>query len=117
MAARSEGMFPREGFNLDAECEITTSPTAAAVTLANAKTIRVVAVGATFPGGDSTITVTLGGETVVLGTGDADPNGVCIAHIRGALCKADNLVSYALAGASPATVGNVFYELVDGPKR
>ena len=110
MAARSEGMFPREGFNLDAECEITTTPTAAATTLAHAKTIRVIAVG--LAGGDAT--VTLGGEALVLAEADADPNGVVIGHIRGALCNANNNVSYAL---SAGAVGGVFYELVDGPRR
>ena len=110
MAARSSGMFPREGFNLDAECEITTTPTAAATTLAHAKTIRVICVA--LSGGDAT--VTLGGETLVLQAADADPNGVVIGHIRGALCDADNNVSYAL---SAGTVGGVFYELVDGPRR
>ncbi len=109
MAARSTGIFPREGFNLDNECEITTAPTAAAVTLAHAKTIRVIAVGVS--GGD--VTVTLGGETITFTDADLDPNGVAIAHIRGALCKTDNNVSYTAAG----TVGGVFYELVDGPKR
>ena len=110
MAARSSGMFPREGFNLDAECEITLTPTAAATTLAHAKTIRVIAVA--LVGGDAT--VTLGGETLVLQAADADPNGVVIGHIRGALCNADNNVSYAL---SAGTVGGVFFELVDGPRR
>ena len=110
MAARSSGMFPREGFNLDAECEITTTPTAAATTLAHAKTIRVIAVG--LAGGDAT--VTLGGEALVLAEADKDPNGVVIGHIRGALCNADNNVSYAL---SAGTVGGVFFELVDGPRR
>lgn len=111
MAARSSGIFPREGFNLDAECEITTSPTAAATTLAHAKTIRLIVIG--LAGGDATITV--GGQTVVVTEAtDLDLNGVGIAHIRGALCDADNNVSYAL---SAGTVGGVFYELVDGPKR
>ena len=111
MAARSIGMFPREGFNLDNECEITTSPTAAAVTLAHAKTIRLIVIG--LAGGDATITV--GGQTVVVAEAtDLDPNGVGIAHIRGALCDVDNNVSYALSAGS---VGGVFYELVDGPKR
>ena len=109
MAARSSGIFPREGFNLDAQAEITTSPAAASVTLAHAKTIRIIGIG--IAGGDATVTI--GGQTVVLAEAEADPNGVCIAHIRGALCAADNLVSYATAG----TVGGVFYELVDGPKR
>lgn len=111
MAARSSGIFPREGFNLDAECEVTTSPTAAAVTLAHAKTIRLIVIGLT--GGDATITV--GGQTVVVAEAtDLDLNGVGIAHIRGALCDIDNNVSYSL---SAGTVGGVFYELVDGPKR
>ena len=111
MAARSTGLFPREGFNLDAECEITTSPTAAAVTLSNAKTIRVIVIGLT--GGDAT--VTLGGHDIeIVEASDLDRNGVGIAHVRGALCDADNNVSYALTAG---TVGGVFYELVDGPKR
>lgn len=111
MAARSSGIFPREGFNLDAECEITTSPTAAKATLAHTKTIRIIVIGLT--GGDATVTV--GGQDVEIDeASDLDRNGVGIAHIRGALCDANNLVSYAL---SAGTVGGVFYELVDGPKR
>lgn len=111
MSARSTGIFPREGFSLDAELEITTTPTAAAVTLANAKTIRVIVVG--LSGGDAT--VTLGGEAVVIAEAtDLDKNGVGIAHVRGAICDADNNVSYAL---SAGTVGGVFYELVDGPAK
>jgi hypothetical protein len=111
MAARSTGIFPRENFNLDAELEITASPTAAAVTLANAKTIRVIVLG--LSGGDAT--VTLGGESLVIAEAtDLDKNGVGIAHVRGALCDADNNVSYSL---SAGTVGGVYYELVDGPGR
>ena len=110
MAQRSSGLFPREGFNLDAQCEITTSAVAAAVTLTHAKTIRVIAVGLT--GGDAT--VTLGGEAIVLAEADADPNGVVIGHVRGALCSANNNVIYSLSAGS---VGGVFYELVDGPRR
>ena len=111
MAARSSGLFPREGFNLDAETEITTSPTAAAVTLAHAKTIRIIVIG--LSGGDATITV--GGQVVeVAEATDLDPSGVGIAHIRGAICDANNNVSYALSAGS---VGGVFYELVDGAKR
>lgn len=129
MAARSTGIFPRENFNLDAELEITTSDTAAAVTLADAKTIRVIVVGAvrTAPVGDGAegdITVNIGGKDVVFTNVDFDANGVGIAHIRGALCDADNNVVYAInAGADNTgtggtyTVGGVFYELVDGPSR
>ena len=111
MAARSSGIFPREGFNLDSECEITTVSTPAATTLASAKTIRVIVIG--LAGGDAT--VTLGGETVVIAAAtDLDQNGVGIAHVRGALCDADNNVSYSLSAGS---VGGVFFELVDGPRR
>ena len=110
MAARSTGIFPREGFNLDAELEITTSTAAAKTTLANAKTIRVIGLGVT----GSDLTVTMGGQQIVLDSADADPNGVVIAHVRGALCDADNNVSYAVTSS---TTTGVFYELVDGPRR
>lgn len=117
MAARSTGIFPRENFNLDAECEITTSSVAAKTSLKDAKTIRVIVVGAAGidDGGVNKITVTLGGQDIVVNAADLDPNGVGIAHVRGALCDADNNVQYALGGT--ATVGGVFYELVDGPRR
>ena len=117
MAARSTGMFPREGFNLDAQAEITSSSAAASVTLANAKTIRVIVIGAAGvdDAGTNKITVTLGGKDIEFNAADLDRNGVGIAHIRGALCDADNNVQYVLGGA--ATVSGVFYELVDGPQR
>lgn len=111
MAQRSSGIFPREGFNIDAQAQITTTPTAAAVTLKYAKTIRVIVLGLT--GGNCT--VTLGGQAVTITVAnDLDANGVGIAHIRGALCDADNNVSYSLSAGS---VGGVYYELLDYPAR
>lgn len=111
MAQRSTGLFPREGFDIDAQCVITTTPTAAAVTLKHAKTIRVIVLG--LAGGNCT--VTLGGQAVTITVAnDLDANGVGIAHIRGALCDANNNVSYSLSAGS---VGGVFYQLVDGPRR
>lgn len=101
MSARSTGLFPREGFNLDAQTEITASSVAAPVTLANAKTIRVIGIGVTVD-----VIATLGGVAVELNVADADPNGVVIAHVRGALCSADNNVIYT------GTATGVFYELV-----
>jgi hypothetical protein len=117
MAARSTGIFPRESFNLDGECEITTSPVAASITLANAKTIRVILVGAAGidDAGTNKVTVTLGGQVLEFNAADLDQNGVGVAHVRGALCDADNNVQYTLGGT--ATVGGCFYELVDGPRR
>ena len=106
MAQRSTGLFPREGFNLDAETEITTSSAPAAVTLAHAKTIRVIGIGVTVD-----VVATLGGIDVELNTADADKNGVVIAHVRGALCSADNNVVYT------GTAAGVYYELLDGPQR
>jgi hypothetical protein len=117
MSQRSSGIFPREGFNLDEECKITSSAVAAKATLKDAKTIRVILVGAAGidDAGTNKITVTLGGQDVVFNAADLDANGVGIAHIRGALCDANNNVQYALGGTG--TVGGVFYELVDGPRR
>lgn len=112
MAARSTGLFPREGFNLDAELEIPADVAApAAVTLSHAKTIRVIVIG--LSGGDCTVTI--GGQSVVIAEStDLDANGVGIAHLRGALCDGNNNVVYTL---SAGTVGGVFYELVDGPAK
>ena len=112
MAARSTGLFPREGFNLDAQTEITASSAPAAVTLANAKTIRVIVINAASidDAGTNKITVTLGGKDVEINAADLDLNGVGIAHVRGALCDADNNVQCVLGGT--ATVSGVFYELV-----
>ena len=117
MAQRSTGLTPREGFNLDAQTEITTSSAPAAVTLANAKTIRVIVInaGSIDDLGTNKITVTLGGQEVVINAADLDRNGVGLAHVRGALCDADNNVQYVLGGT--ATVSGVFYELVDGPAK
>jgi len=111
MAARSTGLFPREGFNLDAEYEVpVTTPAAAPTTLAHAKTIRIIVLN--LAGGDAT--VTLGGVATVIAAADVDANGVGIAHVRGALCTADNNMVYTL---SAGTCDGVFLELVDGPRR
>ena len=118
MSQRSTGLFPREGFNLDAECEITDSATAAAATLKHAKTVRVIVVGAAGidDAGTNKITVDLAGQTVEFNAADLDLNGVGIAHVRGALCDdAANEVSYTLGGTG--TVTGVFFELVDGARK
>ena len=119
MAARSTGIFPREGFNLDGEMEITTSATAAAVTLSHAKTIRIIVLGAAGidDAGTNKVTVDLAGQSVDFGAAELDLNGVGIAHVRGVLCDDPaNEVSYTLGGTA-TVAGGVFYELVDGVKR
>lgn len=113
MAARSVGIFPREGFNLDETLEITATPAVAAVTLKHAKTIRVIVLGAANidDAGTNEITVTVGGQVVTFKARDLDLNGVGIAHIRGALCDdVDNEVVYDLGGT--ATLTGCYYELV-----
>ena len=120
MAQRSTGIFPREGFNLDEAGKITATATGtdAPFTLTAAKTIRVVVIGAASidDGGTNKITVTLGGQAVVFNAADLDGNGVGIAHVRGALCDADDNDAYYTLGGT-ATVGGVFLELVDGPAK
>ena len=128
MAARSTGVYPREGFNLDEETRVlaVASGTAApgGITLKHAKTIRVIVVGLTGVdnAGTNKLTVTLGGQAVDFNARDLDANGVGIAHVRGALCDTNNEAfitkggTAAIGTAANAATG-VFLELVDGPRR
>ena len=110
MAARSTGIFVREGFNLDEEMQITGATVPA--NLYHAKTIRVIAIGAS----SEDLVATIGGVDVALPASEADNNGVVIAHLRGALCADEpSGSSTAITGVAPA--GGVFLELVDGPRR
>ena len=130
MAARSTGLFPREGFNFDAECEITTTPTPAKTNLAHAKTIRVIATEVNLSAPDQEfLMVYLRSDRpespeslVAFSAGMINDAGVGIAHFRGAnLEGGDNNVFYVFENiadeANPPSVGKVFYELVDGPQR
>ncbi len=113
MAARSTGVFPREGFDLDENFEVTTSDVAAPVTLKFIKTIRCILIGSNITG-DGTATFNIGGRDVVFTANDVDANGVAIAHVRGALCDADNLVKYSLApGTGTATVTKAYLDVVE----
>ena len=109
MAARSTGMFPREGFNLDEELKLIAGGSTLPANLYHAKTVRVIGIGVT-----ADVTVTLGTAEVSLAVADADPNGVVIAHVRGVLtgdAPAGTVASYL------GTADGVFCELVDGPRR
>ena len=121
MAARSSGIFPREGFNLDESGKITATATGtdAPFTLTYAKTIRIVVVGAggIDDAGTNKITVTLGGQATDFNLADLDGNGVGIAHVRGALCDADDNDAFYTLGGTATLAGGCFYELVDGPRR
>lgn len=109
MAARSSGVFPREGFNLDEELKLVAGGSTLPVNLYHAKTIRVIGINVSVDA-----VVTIGDATVTLAVGDADPNGVVIAHVRGVLTgdtPAGTVASYT------GTADGVFLELVDGPRR
>lgn len=113
MAAQSSGVFPREKFDLDAAMVVTATPAAAAISLKSIGTIRIVVLDANGidNAGTNKVTVNVGGKAVVFNANDLDANGVGIAHIRGALCDANNNVDYDLGGT--ATVGAVYIDAVD----
>lgn len=113
MAARSTGIFPREKFDLDANMAVTTTDQDFGVTFKYIKTIRCILVNTTITG-NAVVTFNVGGRDVVFGANDLDPNGVGIAHVRGALCDADDLVKYTItAGTGSATVGGAFLDMVE----
>jgi len=113
MAARSTGMFPREKFDLDENMVVTTTDANPGVTLKHIKTIRCVLVNTTITG-NATVTFNVGGRDVAFGASDLDENGVGIAHVRGALCDADNLVKYTIAvGTGTASVGAAYLDAVE----
>ena len=121
MAARSTGIFPREGFDLDDANKITATATGtdAPFTLTAAKTVRIVVVGSggIDNGGTNKITVTLGGQATDFNLADLDGNGVGIAHVRGALCDADDNDAFYTLGGGATLAGGVYLELVDGVRR
>lgn len=121
MAQRSSGIFPREGFSLDDASKITATATGtdAPFILTNAKTIRVILIGAggIDDAGTNKITVTLGGQAVVFNAAELDANGVGIAHVRGVLCDQDDNDAFYTLGGTATLAGGCYLELVDGPRR
>jgi len=113
MARRSTGIFPREKFDLDENLVVTSSDVDPGVTFKYVKTIRCILVNSEITG-NATVTFNVGGRDVVFGANDLDINGVGIAHVRGALCDADNLVKYTIAaGTGSATVGGAYLDMVE----
>lgn len=125
MSARSTGIFPREGFNLDNSFKLAEGAGAPApVTITTCRTLRVIAMGIGLTG-DAVAAIEIGGEIIWQGdaaalAADTDPNGVLIVHTRG-YGKPDNNCGYVLFAntgtASVAANGGIFVELVDGPAR
>ena len=132
MAARSTGIFPREGFNLDNAFEVTEVTAQAPVTLSNVRTYRVIIVGAQVTpavgdGGPALFGYDIGGriyaETADQLMSELDENGVYIAHHRG-YGSPSNDVDYTVTQGADNTgtgqqlaIGGVYVELVDGPAR
>ena len=124
MAARSEGIFPREGFNLDNAFQLDdTGSSVSPVNLRYSRTIRVIMVNTVLTG-DALLAVELYGK--IVGSWDAtdlaadkDANGVVIFHVRGhSLPTGTEIVSYApVPGTGTFSTDGIFVELVDGPAR
>lgn len=134
MAARSEGIFPREGFNLDNAFQIFPVESDAPVSLANVRSFRVVIAGlqevpATGDGAGGVFAYEVGGKVYAFTINDllaaADNNGVFIAHHRGhGLPAGLTRTSYQLTpGADNTGTGQsltfefIGIELVDSPAR
>ena len=128
MAARSEGIFPREGFNLDNAFEVTQDAQVSPVSFSSIRTLRLIIVGldVTEPTGDgleANLTVIIGSKSYPIDFSKVDPNGVYIEHIRG-FHRSPNATQYILTQGFPnsgtggtASLDGVFIELVDGVAR
>ena len=110
--ARSEGIYPIEGFSFDEELEITDTSTPAKLPLASIDTIRVIVIAKRVTGAGSTavLEVTLGGQGARFESNDtridtAEPS-VMIFHLRGAN-STDNNVQYTI------TQGNNEHDFTD----
>jgi hypothetical protein len=133
MAARSEGIFPREGFNLDNAFQLFPVESDAPVSLANVRSFRVVIAGLqevppTGDGANGVFAYEIGGKIYAYTINDllaaADNNGVFIAHHRGHGLPTPTPCSYAITpGADNTGTGQsltfefIGIELVDGPAR
>jgi hypothetical protein len=133
MAARSTGIFPREGFNLDNSFAIFAVSTVTPVNLANVRSFRVVIVNAaevaaTGDGGAGTFSYEIGGEvfsfTIDEFLAKLDANGTYIAHHRGfGLTSPTESVYTITDGADNTGTGQsltfdfIAVELVDSPAR
>ena len=123
MAARSTGLFPREGFNLDAQMQVPENAGGNIATLGDlskAKTIRVIFHGVVITGDGS---ITLDMATTDSGyrtyTAADVKDGMIIDHVRGAYLdgKTQDFAYQEIQGTGSASVGGCYIELVDGPRR
>ena len=127
MAARSTGLFTREGFNLDAQMQVPENAggtVAALGDLSKAKTIRVILVNPVIVG-DGRIEVdfdTLNSVQLVFDVNTPYEGGsgtLILGHIRGALLdgKTQDVAYQVVQNTGSASVDAVYLELVDGVRR
>jgi hypothetical protein len=104
MTARSTGVFPREGINLDAQMQVPENAggtVALLGDLSKAKTIRVIFHGVVITGnGSITLNMITTDSAYRTYTAADVQDGMIIDHLRGA-----------------ATAAGCYIELVDGPRR
>lgn len=115
MSQRSEGVFPREKFDLDAAMELTTSPQVSPLKLSSVNTWKAIVLGAEGlgEGGEGGyLQVWAGDRSVQFYAEDIDANGVGISYIRGSsIGETETIVGYEeLYGA---TAEAVFLDAVD----
>jgi hypothetical protein len=117
MTARSTGVFPREGINLDNAFEVPYNGSIQApVTLAHCRTLRVTAVGFNVTG-DAVVAIDIGanvGDQVLGLDSTTDFTKPVVFHVRGFHRNQECLVT-PLVNTGTITPGKVFVELLDGP--
>lgn len=127
MAARSTGLFTREGFNLDAQMQV---PQNAGGTvellgdLSKAKTIRIILINPVITG-DAEITLDFDTANSISRTYDVSTpytepgSNIIIDHIRGALLdgKTQDVAYQVVLNTGAASVDAVYLELVDRASR
>ena len=123
MAARSTGLFPREGFNLDAEMQVPENAggdIALLGDLSKAKTIRVIFVAPVITGdGSIELYLNQAGDVYRAYTSADIKDGMIIDHIRGAAfdSQGQDMAYLLVQGLGSAAVDSCYIELVDGVRR
>ena len=127
MAARSSGLWPREGFNLDAEMQVPENAgggIALLGDLSKAKTIRVILINPLVTG-DGEIRVDFDTANSVSLSFDVNTpyeggsGTLILGHVRGALLdgKTQDVAYQVIQNTGAASVDAVYLELVDGVRR
>lgn len=117
MAARSTGIFPREGFNLDNAFAVLSTSTEAPINMRNCRTLRVTLINPVATG-DGIVGVSIGGTIFSYDAADTTAaNGRIILHIRGYSLASNGTEQVILPNTGTASMDGCFVELVDGPAR